>query len=192
MQERYREWLNFLTQTQPKRVEHCVNTAELAVRLAEKTGEDTTAAYEAGLLHDCAKGLPLAAQRQLMALWPECLDLSDYPKLWHAPASAVLAAERWQVTAVVQGAIARHAPAQPGYTTLQKIIYVADKIEAGRTYPGAVRLRAEVFRRFETGFLLVIADEAAGMFRQNRPVHPAVVEGWNAYIRESEINNKES
>ena len=184
MQSHYAEWLAFITQAQPKRAAHCVQVAEMAVQLAEKLGLDKAAAYEAGLLHDCAKGLPQEEQRALMAQWRGGLDLTDFPKLWHAPASAVLARERWQVCETVQWAIARHAPAQPGMTVLQKVIYAADKTEPTRTYAGAKKLHDAVWRDFETGFAMVVADEAAGMLRQFRTVHPAVIEGWNQYIRE--------
>jgi len=183
MDARVPQWLAFLKSTQPKRVGHCQNVAELSARLAEKLHLNVQDAYVTGLLHDCAKGLPMAHQETLMQQWAD-IDVTDFPKLWHAPAGAVYARQHWDLPQPLLLGIARHAPAQPNMSLFEKVIYVADKIEPARNYANVGRLRALVWRDFEAGFLAVVADEASALLRHGHPLHPAMIQAWNQGVKE--------
>ncbi|MCL2434428.1 MAG: bis(5'-nucleosyl)-tetraphosphatase (symmetrical) YqeK [Clostridia bacterium] len=182
MDERIPQWVEFLRQTQRKRLAHCTGVANTAFALAKRNGADPEAAYVAGLLHDCAKGLPQSRQEELAATWPGTLDLADFPHLYHAPAGAALARDEWNLPEEITNAIGRHAPAQAGYTLLDKIIYIADKIEPARTFRNVDRLRRLIEYDFHNGLLCVIADECAAIMHHRHPVHPAMIAGWNEYL----------
>ena len=50
----------------PKRFAHTLGVARAAVGLAQRYGADPEEAYIAGLLHDCAKELPLSEMQRLV------------------------------------------------------------------------------------------------------------------------------
>jgi HD superfamily phosphohydrolase YqeK len=56
----------------------------------------------------------------------------------------------------VLGAIAHHTVAGPGMTDLEKVLYVADSIEPGRTFAARAALEAAAFRSLDDGLLACV------------------------------------
>ena len=128
-----------------KRLYHSLLVADTARRLARLHHLDENAAALAGLLHDCAKCMPLS-QLQLVAkehrllLDKETLQSSN---LLHGPVGAALAESEYGVTDPnVLSAIACHTTGKMGMLPLDMALFLADKIEPSRhVYPALVRVR---------------------------------------------------
>ena len=112
---------------------HSLGVMEAAVELARMFNLDEEKARLAGLLHDAAKCFPneklLEIIKEHIPEVHEC-ELLNYKTL-HAPVSAYLAKTKFNVTNVeILDAIRWHTLGRCGMSDFEKIIFLADKIEA--------------------------------------------------------------
>lgn len=127
--EECKKWLK--ENLNDERYRHSIGTAECASALAEKYGLDSEKAYFCGLIHDCAKCVPSADLKDMIA---NCEDLCEgeitNPKTYHAPAGAIMAKENFCVEdEEILSAIRWHTLGKEDMSNFEKIIFLADKIE---------------------------------------------------------------
>lgn len=123
-----------------KRLLHTLNVGYLSAELAVRFGADPDKALLAGALHDCAKELDIDSQREMAADY--CGDLFTDKKLLHSPAGAVFARESFGEKDVeILDAICYHTTGRGNMSSLEKIVYLADKIEPARDYMDLVPIR---------------------------------------------------
>ena len=158
------------------RFAHSLHVEGEARALAEHWGIDVERAACAGLLHDCAKGLPLQRMQELALAGGLLLDKVtwDSRTLLHAPVGAYLAQRDYGVhDAEILSAIRWHTTGRPGMTELEKIIYLADMIEPGRAPFGSLlAIRAAVWEDLDEAMLLALRDSVAYVQRGRDPMHP--------------------
>jgi putative nucleotidyltransferase with HDIG domain len=119
----------------PKLYLHSLGTMEEAERLASFYGCDIKKARIAGLLHDCGKA--------------QCKD-----NLKHAKKSADLAGAKYGVEdESILNAILYHTTGRVNMTLLEKIIFIADKIEPARHYEGVVEIRKEAYKNIDAAII---------------------------------------
>ena len=122
------------------RYRHTLGVAETAQRLAPACGVDPMRARLAGLLHDCAKSMPLEEMRALVRERLVDTDAAelDSRAILHAPAGMVEAEREFGVRdASILRAIRRHTVGGPNMTAMDALIYVSDFIEPNREdFPG--------------------------------------------------------
>lgn len=127
-----------------KRYNHSMGVEREAVKLARIYGADIRKARIAGLLHDCAKGYKDAGALEAAArygLQPDQYQVQA-PKLLHAPLGAKIAAADYGIKdPEILSAIEYHTTGKENMTLLEKIIYIADMVEEGRSFPGVGALR---------------------------------------------------
>jgi predicted HD superfamily hydrolase involved in NAD metabolism len=160
-----------------RRMAHALGVAHTARRLAALHGESSEKAALAGLLHDCAKGLPLA---RMQAYARENRLTGDAGALacgalLHAAVGAHLAREAYGVREEdVLGAIARHTVGGVPMSPLEMIVYLADKIEPGREdYPQLAKIRSLSQTDLRGAMLLSLEGTVAHVKRQGKRLHPA-------------------
>lgn len=143
----YRATVNKLKNTvSPNLFLHCMAVAEYAVEHSWQVWESFDRAFYAGLLHDCAKGREVDFRGEI----PE----DTAPEVIHQYAGAVIAKEEFSITDdAVLDAIRYHTTAKPEMSRLGKLVYIADKLEKRRSYPGVEKLREAVNVNFEDGFI---------------------------------------
>lgn len=111
---------------------HSLGTADAAREIAKICGGDEEKAYFTGLIHDCAKNLALDEMISLIkegGIELECGEDSN-TKILHAPAGAALAKKIFGVEdEEILSAIRWHTLGKVEMTLLEKIIFLADKIE---------------------------------------------------------------
>lgn len=117
------------------RLTHSFGVEYTAACLAMVHGEDVEKARVAGLLHDCAKGLP--TKTKLEKARKHGLPVSKYeeknPDMLHAKLGAYYARYKYDVVdQVILDAITYHTTGRPNMTLMDKIIFVADYIEPNR------------------------------------------------------------
>ena len=159
-----------------KRYGHTVRVADTAERLAEIHGLDPARARLAALLHDAARekepeeSLRLAEEWDLSVGEPE----RESPKLLHAPVAAELARRELGVEDEgVLVAIRAHTVGRPGIGSLALALYVADKIEPARDYPGVERLRRLAREDLREAAAEALRRAIAHNEGRSRPIHPS-------------------
>lgn len=162
---------------------HSVGVANTAVKLARRFGADTTKAYVAGLLHDCAREFEndeLPAQAEARGIFVDDVERA-MPLLLHAYIGAKMAREIYGVDdAEILQAIHRHTVGAANMTTLDKIIYFADMIEPNRNYPGVEKLRGLIGTATLDEILLTALSETIVFVVQKKSlVHPQTVAARN-------------
>ncbi|HYK52833.1 MAG TPA: bis(5'-nucleosyl)-tetraphosphatase (symmetrical) YqeK [Candidatus Eremiobacteraceae bacterium] len=145
--------------TDEHRFKHALSVARMAERLAFRYGVSRLKARVAGMLHDIArlwKADALFAYATSHGL-PVSESACKAPVLMHAPVGAEVARSEFGIEdRDVLGAIVHHTVAVPGMSDLEKIVYVADSIEPGRTFPQRAELEAAAFRSLDEGLLACV------------------------------------
>lgn len=156
----------------PKRVNHVLGCAEMAVRLAEKYGADPMLARRAGLLHDITKAMD--GPDQLLLLDEYDIIVSDFernhPKLLHAKTGAGVAKYVFGECDEVCRAIYWHTTGKPDMALMEKIVYIADYMEPNRSFPGVEELRKAVFQDLDRGLLKGFEMCIDELVRENKTV----------------------
>ena len=128
-----------------KRLLHSLLVASTARDLARRHGVSEDQAAMAGLMHDCAKCLPLAQQQRIARESRLLLDRETLQSenLLHGPVGAVVAEREFGVRDPnVLSAIRCHTTGKVGMLPLDMIVYLADKIEPSRrSYPALEKVR---------------------------------------------------
>lgn len=111
---------------------HTLGVMEEAVELAKRYNVDIEKAEMAGLLHDNAKCMTKEDLRKFISENLPDLDeneLKNYKTL-HAPVGAYFAKEKFKVSdSEIISAIRWHTLGRVNMTTIEKIVFLADKIE---------------------------------------------------------------
>ena len=164
----------------PKRLAHTYAVCEAAIILAERFGADKNKAYQAALLHDCARGLN---EEQLKTYCHENnIELDDYMKNEinpvHALVGADMAKRQFDISdEAVLSAIRNHAIGCEKMSLLDKIIYVADAIEPNRTGSDADKARAAAKKDLDKAIPHVMRIKSYHL--QGRPMHPQSIKMLN-------------
>jgi predicted HD superfamily hydrolase involved in NAD metabolism len=160
----------------PRSAAHCERTAAAAVELARRVGVDEGEAEIAGLLHDYGRDVKDAAIPGLAAELG--LPLTDFerqhPHLLHARLGAALVRRDLPgVGEAVLSAIAAHTVGALPMSDLDKVVYVADSIEPGRTYPAVETLRRVCSTEpLSECFRVAYGRSMRNVLESGRPVHP--------------------
>ena len=116
---------------------HSLGTADCAKELAQMFNLDAQKAFDAGLLHDCAKCLPQEKLLEIINnhLAVEQEELLNYKTL-HAPVSAYYAKTLFGISdSEILSAIRWHTLGKMEMTDFEKIIFISDKIEPNTRNP---------------------------------------------------------
>ena len=112
---------------------HSIGTAALCVRLALRHGFDPYRAFQAGLLHDITKSMPDAEQRRILENTdPGLLEMS--PAVWHSYTGAYVIRHDLCISDPKILSAVFHHTVGDGRGTLDRILYIADKLEPTRHY----------------------------------------------------------
>lgn len=115
------------------RKKHSQSVAEVALMLAKAHGVDSRQAWMAGMLHDVAKEMDKKRAEEIMkVIHPD--KLSTSPKIWHQWLAEDVLRHQLQITEhKICSAVANHVLGI-GKGKLDKILFIADKIDPLRGY----------------------------------------------------------
>ncbi|MCF8011207.1 MAG: bis(5'-nucleosyl)-tetraphosphatase (symmetrical) YqeK [Clostridiales bacterium] len=159
----------------PKRLKHSLRTRDTAVELAAKYGFDRGRVSLAALLHDCARDF--SEERLLEIARQEGIKIGDMeekaPILLHGPVGAVIASKSFGIhdTQILK-AISAHTTGAEVFEMLDKIIYISDKIERGRDFPGVEELREKAFTDLNEGALACLDNSIKFSLNKKMLLHP--------------------
>jgi len=176
-----KEWLpRLFDDLSAKRFSHTLAVAAEARRLALLHGLDTDRAEAAGLLHDCAKCMPLKDMQRLAQdnHITQDASLMESGALLHAVAGAYRAEADYGMTdPVILNAIRRHTTGAPGMSRLDMAVWLADAIEPTRApYPSLEEVRALAETSLERAILTSMEGTLAYVRKSGKAIHPATME----------------
>lgn len=163
-----------------KRFAHTLSVAATARRLALRHGLDAEKAEIAGLLHDCAKCMPLEAMQRLVRENGLTQDegLLESRALLHAVAGEYVARTEYGVTDPdILSAIRHHTTGAPGMSRLDMAVWLADTIEPTREpFPGLDELRALAEDSLERAMAFSLEGTLRHVRRKGHAVHHATTD----------------
>lgn len=145
-----------------KRYEHTLGVEYTAAALAMRYDGSVYNAQLAGLLHDCAKCLSLEKMNSICE--KNQLKVTELEKrnasLLHSKVGSFLAEKDYGIKDTdVLNAIKNHTTGRPGMSLLEKILFVADYMEPGRTSaPNLQEIRRLAFINLDQAMIQILQD----------------------------------
>jgi predicted HD superfamily hydrolase involved in NAD metabolism len=163
------------------RWQHSLGVAETARSLAGYWGADPEKAWLSGIFHDYARELPepqllkLAVEYGLPVLKVE----KENPVVLHAPVGALLVQKDFGITdEEILSAIAKHTVGGESLTLLDKIIFLADMVEPGRSWQGVEKLRHLIYRDLDRTLIEALDGTIRYLQEHHQEVHPLTRALW--------------
>ena len=171
-----------------KRFEHTLGVTYTAACLAMCYNENIQNAEIAGLLHDCAKCLP--NEKKIHICKKSHVEISfaesKNPFLLHAKAGAILAEKEYGISDQnVLNAVRFHTTGRPGMSLLEKIIFIADYIEPGRTHSVYLPvIRKLAFVDLDAALRRILSDTLEHLKTSESEIDPTTQETYEYYCHE--------
>jgi len=166
-----------------KRFAHVKGVMETARELAVRHGVNADDAELAALVHDVAKEQNIHQVKRILQLQNEGDYLAYSSKIWHAPMGAIVARETFGIDKMdVLNAIKFHTTGRPEMSDLEKVIFVADYTEAGRTYEACIEVR-ELWHDLDKATCEILKHKVEKVETSGGISHPDTVAAY-AYYRE--------
>jgi predicted HD superfamily hydrolase involved in NAD metabolism len=164
------------------RIDHIMRVVDTAQQLAERYGVDPERAEWAALLHDFYKWQDKDAYAA--ALETSGLSLDKETAASQELSHGWMAAEFMQSTLGIEDeeiyyAIATHTTGRSGMSLLEKVIYLADRVEPGRTHPGCEQLRSLAFRDLDRAVYIAMNQTLEYLLKNHAYIHPRTIEARN-------------
>lgn len=177
--------------------EHVIRVLEEATRLAEIHRVDREAVKLAALGHDLLRAH--SDERLLHIAEEQGYRITDAdrmePILLHGPLAVPILREQYGVLdAGVLGAVAYHTTGHPGMTRLQKLLFVADKIEPGKRDRHHIidRIADLAERDLDAATLAYLDYHVAYALESGWPLHPNTVAARNELLAQQRSGRRES
>ena len=168
-----------------KRFEHTLGVEYTAAALAMRYDCDVRKAQIAGLLHDCAKCL--TDEKRLSICRKHKIPITTVEKknpfLLHAKVGAYLARNKYGIkNQDILNAICNHTTGRQNMSTLEKIVFIADYIEPGRTHaPNLAEIRKLAFVDLDKAVLRILEDTLDYLNDTGGDIDPMTEETWKFY-----------
>ncbi len=166
------------------RWEHTLRVMETADTLARRFGVDPVKADLASLLHDYCKFWSEEKLRKWIQEYKLPSDLLNYDKeLWHAPVGAEAVQEEWGIgDEEVLNAIRYHTTGRPGMSLLEQVVFIADYIEPGRSFPGVDHVRQLAQEDLNRAMLQALDNTISFLLSRGKKVYPLTFMARNYYV----------
>lgn len=169
------------------RREHSYRVARMAVARASSAGVEEGKALLAAALHDCGKYVPSDSPLLKGFSAPDGVPA---PVL-HQYTGAYLAEHLFHIEeGDVLDAIRYHTSGRRGMTKLGILIYLADMLEEGRTFPGVEELRDWFYKDLNACLYHALRQQDAYLKGEGKPIYPLTDEAyrWIAEVVKQEYS----
>lgn len=167
---------------------HSLGAEETARNLAERFHVDIEKAETAALLHDNAKCISYEDSLELIKenRFDIPKDIKNNKKLVHAYLGACLAEKELGIKdEEILNAIKHHTTGRPNMTALDKIVFLADKIEANTRdldYREEVLTVLNQTGKLDEAVRLCVDRTIRSLLDRRLVINPITIEVWNYYI----------
>lgn len=174
-----------------KRYNHSVGVMKKAEELAKIYNVDVNKAKLVGLSHDIGK--ELSKEEKLQYAKDNNIEIDDIEKvnvgLLHGKIGADICKKRYGFTKDMQDAIKYHTTGNRDMDLLSKILFVADKIEDGRSYKNEQkmqdleRMREIAKENIDEAVLYSIDASLVFTIQKRELIHPDSIATRNAILK---------
>ena len=168
------------------RYEHSLRVADVCKELALIYGYDKDKAYLAGLVHDIAKEFDYEENKYYINKYNLPDFGVEFKKIIHSYVGSVYLKEKYDMDDDICKAVRVHTTASIDMNLLDKIVFVADKIELGKKYPGIEEERIIAKEDINKALLLCLENNYKRLSSQGRKMYPDTLEVLS-YLR---VHNK--
>lgn len=176
-----------------RRYEHSIGVMEMCGELAKIYNVDVDTAMLAGILHDNAK--EMSPEELIKYIDGNNINITEVErintKVLHGKVGADIAKKKYGVSKQVQQAIEYHTTTNPNMTTLDKIVYVSDKIELTRksdTYD-IEEERKLAKTDLDSAVILIINSNIKSLIEKDKLISPESIETRNKLMIEKIKSN---
>ena len=169
-----------------KALVHCEAVAELAAKLAEVYDVSTDDARLAGLLHDWSRE---DTQEEIFSIAEGAeIPITELdamvPYLLHAKTGAAEIRQEFpDIGEHVLASIELHTMGGAKMTDLDRIVYISDMTEPGRSFPGVEELRDQVGKvPLSELFIRAYSRSIIHLVESRKKIHPETIDVWNGNI----------
>lgn len=155
------------------RYKHSLRVAEEAKRLAKYYGVNEENTYIAGLLHDIAKEYDYDMNKYWINKYKldNALLNEDNINICHAEIGSIVVKELYGCNEEICNAIRYHNVGNINMTMLDKIIFVADKIESGKDYFGIDEERKLAYEDIDKALMRCILNNKIVLESKGKSLH---------------------
>ncbi len=167
-----------------EREAHSLSVSCTALKLAKIAGEDLNKTAVAAYLHDCGKLKNNKLIFDTIRGYDIILDQTTKQniQLQHAVLGRYMAQDRFRISDVdILNAIRYHTTGRENMSMLEKIVFVADGIDAGRHYDGVEKIREVAFEDLERGLICLLEHTLNYLKRNNNQIHANTVKALAWY-----------
>lgn len=164
------------------RYKHTLGVMKTSEDLAIRYGVDPAKARLAGLCHDCAKNFSAGDLINKGKVSGEIISNIYYksPQLLHGVVGAYIARELFHIQDEdVLNAIKYHTTGRENMSILEKIVYIADCIEPGRSYKGINELRQLAYDDLDKALLKSFEDTIIYIIVRGSIIHIDTIKARN-------------
>lgn len=172
-----------LSLEKPKRAEHSRRVCLMATENAARLGVDEGKALVASALHDVAKNLP-AADERLQGFVPPA-DVP--PPVLHQYTGAYVLEHTFSVTDEdILNAVRYHTSGRAGMSALEKLVYLSDMLEEGRSFPRIEELRGLFYEDIDECLYRCLKYQIEYLHEKQTGMYPLTVQAYEYYKKISE------
>jgi len=167
-----------------KRYAHSVKVMEKAEELAKIYNVDVEVAKTVGLAHDIAKEMTMEQYEKYAK--ENNVELTEQDRkisvILHGKIGAQICKNKFGFTKQMQDAILYHTTGRANMSILEKIIYVADKIEDSREYDTVEELRKLAKTDINKTIQIMVDYNLTKAIEKQKPIHSLSIELRNEII----------
>ena len=155
------------------RYNHSIRVMEEAKRLAEHYKADIEKCMLCGLTHDMCKELRDKENEDFIKKYnlPKELLNPENKNMIHGFTASILVKEKYKFTNDMVLAIRYHTTGYPNMDILAKIVYLADKIEKGKDYPGIEEERFLAYQDIDKAIILCLNNQIKHLKEKNKVIN---------------------
>ncbi|WP_026906254.1 bis(5'-nucleosyl)-tetraphosphatase (symmetrical) YqeK [Paucisalibacillus globulus] len=174
------------------RFEHTVRVAETAVRLAQIYNVSSEKAELASIFHDYCKYRSLDEMKRIIQTTYLPKDLLLYHhELWHGPVASIMIEQEYGIKDdAIQSAVYCHTTGRANMSDLELIIFVADYIEPGRSFPGLDEVRDMATQDLVKAAWMVSRNTINYLTEKKNRIYPDTFHAYNDLTRLLNGGNK--
>lgn len=167
------------------RFQHVLGVRETAINLAKHYNGEVEKAKIAALIHDCAKNMTDREMLEIVKSEGYGVDwvCEHSPQLLHGLAGAIIGKNIMLINDEdIFAAVRYHTTGRKNMSLLEKVIYLADYIEAGRNFPGVEDLRRLAFEDIDKAILSSLDSTIGYVISKGQLLHTDTIDARNYLI----------
>lgn len=169
----------------PSRFTHVEGVVATATDLARHYGVSVEKAIVTAWLHDVAREWSKDKLLKTAQSFVVPDGFAEVPILLHGPVAAYLGQTLYDIEDFeILDAVRYHTTGKPDMTILASVLFIADAIEPGRSYPGVYSLREAAFIDLRRAVRMSIDETIRYLLAREKPLFPLTVLTRNAILQQ--------